>query len=86
MTPTGTSALATRSRQAPGRTVASRQQRRNAAATVLRALARTQKGRPPAQIQRVLRQSLTPLGVRPSSATLHTMAHTIAAGNPVELP
>lgn len=86
MAPIGSSALATRSRQAPGRTVGSREQRRTAAATVVRALARSQKGRSPAQIQRVLRQSLTPLGVRPSSATLHTMARSIAAGEPVQLP
>jgi len=52
---------------------------------VLQALARPQHGRPTAQVQRVLRESLTPLGVRLSTARLHQLATDIAAGRPVEL-
>ena len=60
-------------------------QRRGYARAVLQALARTQHGRPTAQVQRVLRESLTPLGVRLSTARLHQLATDIAAGRPVEL-
>jgi len=60
-------------------------QRRGYARAVLQALARTQHGRPTTQIQRVLRESLTPLGVRLSTARLHQLATDIAAGRPVEL-
>ena len=42
-------------------------QRRGYAAAVLRALARNQRGRTTAQIQRTLRDSLTPLGLRLSN-------------------
>lgn len=63
-----------------------RQQRRGYAAAVLRALARTHRGRPVAQIQAALRTSLTPLGVRLAPATLRALAADIAAGRPVELP
>jgi hypothetical protein len=55
------------------------------AAAVVRALARTQQGRPTAQVQRLLRESLTPLGVRLRSATLHQLAADIARGRPAEL-
>jgi|tagenome__1003787_1003787.scaffolds.fasta_scaffold20197233_1 hypothetical protein len=61
-------------------------QRRGYAAAVLRALARSQRGRTTAQIRRTLRDSLTPLGVRLSPAALHQLATDIAAGRPVELP
>ena len=61
-------------------------QRRGYAAAVLRALARNQRGRTTAQIQRTLRDSLTPLGLRLSPAALHQLATDIAAGRPVELP
>ena len=61
-------------------------QRRGYAAAVLRALARHQRGRTTAQIQRTLRDSLTPLGLRLSPAALHQLATDIAAGRPVELP
>jgi hypothetical protein len=61
-------------------------QRRGHAQAVLRALARSQRGRPTAQVQRVLRESLSPLGVRLSPAALHELAADITAGRPVELP
>ena len=53
---------------------------------MLRALARSQRGRPIPQIQRVLRDALSPLGVRLSPAVLQELAAGIAAGRPVELP
>jgi hypothetical protein len=62
------------------------QQRRGYAQAVLRALARSQRGRPIPQIQRVLRDALSPLGVRLPAAVLHDLAAGIAAGRPVELP
>jgi hypothetical protein len=60
-------------------------QRSRYAGAVLRSLARSQQGRPTAQIQHLLRNSLTPLGVRLSSASLHQLATDIAAGRPVAL-
>ena len=45
-----------------------KQQRRGYAQAVLRALARSQQGRPTPQVQRVLRDALSPLGVRVSPA------------------
>ena len=62
------------------------QQRRGYAQAVLRALARSQRGRPTPQIQRVLRDALSPLGVRLPPAMLQDLAAGIAAGRPVELP
>ena len=62
------------------------QQRRGYAGAVLRALARTHRGRPPAVVQRVLREALTPLGMRLSGAELHDLAAGISAGRPVALP
>ncbi len=62
------------------------QQRRGYAGAVLRALARTHRGRSPAVVQRVLREALTPLGVRLSAAELHDLAANISAGRPVALP
>ena len=73
-----------RTRAAAARQVAL--QRRGYAAAVLRALARNQRGRTSAQIQRTLRDSLTPLGLRLSPAALHQLATDIAAGRPVDLP
>jgi hypothetical protein len=61
-------------------------QRRGYAAVVLRALARNQRGRTSAQIQRTLRDLLTPLGLRLTPTALHQLATDIAAGRPVELP
>ena len=63
-----------------------KQQRRGYAQAVLRALARSQRDRPTAQVQRVLRDSLSPLGVRLSATALRDLAAGIAAGRPVELP
>jgi hypothetical protein len=60
-------------------------QRARYASAVLGSLARSQQGRPTAQIQQLLRNSLTPLGVRLSSAKLHQLAADIAAGRPVAL-
>ena len=60
-------------------------QRSRYAGAVLRSLARSQQGRPTAHIQHLLRNSLTPLGVRLSSAKLHQLATDIAAGRPVAL-
>jgi len=40
---------------------------------------------PTTQVQRMLRESLTPLGVRLSTTRLHQLATDIAAGRPVEL-
>ena len=85
--PTG--AATPRSQPGTRRTSMSRQvkqQRRGYAQAVLRALARSQLGRPTAQVQRMLRDSLSPLGVRLSPGTLHELAADIAAGRPVELP
>ena len=61
-------------------------QRRGYAGAVLRALARTHRGRPAAVVQRVLKEALTPLGVRLSGAELHELAAGISAGRPVALP
>jgi hypothetical protein len=80
---------ATRRTRRTRRTSMSRQvqqQRRGYAQAVLRALARSHLGRPTAQVQRLLRDSLSPLGVRLSPAALHELAADIAAGRPVELP
>ena len=62
------------------------QQRRGYAGAVLRALARSHRGRPAGVVQRVLREALTPLGVRLSAAELHDLAAGINAGKPVALP
>ncbi len=71
----------------PHRSVAAqiKQQRRSYARAVLRSLARTQHGQPTVQVHRVLRQALTPLGVRLPAATLHQLAADITAGRPVDL-
>ncbi len=63
-----------------------KEQRRGYARAVVRSLARAHRGQPVAQVQRVLRSALTPLGVRLSSAALRELAVGIAAGTPVELP
>ena len=63
-----------------------KQQRRGYAQAVLRALARSQRGRPAPQIQRVLRDALLPLGVRLPPAVLQELAAGITAGRPVDLP
>ena len=63
-----------------------KQQRRGYAQAVLRAIARSQRGRPTRQIQRVMRDALSPLGVRLPPAVPQELAAGIAAGRPVELP
>jgi hypothetical protein len=63
-----------------------KQQRRGYARAVLASLARSQRGQPVAQVQRVLRGTLPALGVRLAPATLWEMAADIAAGKPVSLP
>ena len=63
-----------------------KQQRRGYARAVLRALARSQQGRPTAQVQRTLRDSLAPLGVRLSPTILRELPADITAGRSVELP
>ena len=62
------------------------QQGRGYTRVVLRALAGNQQGRPTAQVQRLLRNCFTPLGVRLFTATLHKLVVDITAGCPVELP
>jgi len=90
----GTTIGSTRTSPVPGRQRATtrrsvarqiKDQRRGYARAVLQALARTQHGRPTTQVQRVLRESLTPLGVRLSTARVHQLATDITAGRPVEL-
>ena len=64
-----------------------KQQRRGYAQAVLRALARSQRGGPPAQVQRMLRDSLSLLGVRlsPRGAARPRGGYR-RAGRPIELP
>jgi hypothetical protein len=72
-----------------GRMSAARQvrdQRKGYARAVLRGVARTYRGRPAAQVQKLLTQALGPLGVRLSPAALRDLAGHIEAGRPVELP
>ncbi len=61
-------------------------QRRTYAGAVLRSLAKTHHGRPAAQVQLILRSSLSPLGVRLSHAAILQLAADISAGRVVELP
>jgi hypothetical protein len=48
-------------------------------------VARTHRGRPASGVATILRQSLTPLGVRLPPARLRELAAQIEAGQPVEL-
>lgn len=73
-----------RSKAAVARQV--KEQRRGYTRAVLAALARSLHGRPTAQVRRVLRDSLRPLGVRLSPAELQAMASNISTGLPVQLP
>jgi hypothetical protein len=61
-------------------------QRRGYARAVLQGVARTHHGRSAPGVATILRQALTPLGVRLSPAQLRDLARQIAAGQPVELP
>jgi hypothetical protein len=88
-TQTTTRTTALRPARGAPRTIVARQiqqQRRGYTQAVLRALARSQQGQPTAQVQRMLRNCLTPLGVRLPTATLHKLAVDITVGRPVELP
>lgn len=62
-----------------------KQQRIRYAGAILGSLARSQQGRPATQIQHLLRDALTPLGIRLPPAKLHQLAADIAAGRPVAL-
>ncbi len=62
-----------------------RAQRGRYADAVLQSLARGHRGQPAAQVQKVLKSALTPLGVRLSPTRLHQLATDIAAGRPVQL-
>ena len=62
-----------------------RAQRARYAHAVLHSLARSHQGQPAARVQKVLKNSLTPLGMRLSPARLNQLATDIAAGRPVEL-
>lgn len=75
------------SRRGSGPSVAGqvRAQRGRYANAVLQSLARSHRGQPAARVQKVLKSSLTPLGVRLSPTRLHQLATEIAAGRPVEL-
>lgn len=73
-----------RSRAAVARQV--REQRSGYAVAVLAALARSMRARPAAQIRRLLKDSLQPLGVRLSTVQWQAMANAITAGQPVQLP
>ena len=61
-------------------------QRRAYAATVLRGLASTQQGRSIAQVRKLVRDALTPLGIRLPPAGWAQLAADLAAGRPAALP
>jgi hypothetical protein len=63
-----------------------REQRRGYASAVLAALARSMQGRPTAQIRRLIKDSLQPLGVHLSTSQWQDLAKAIADGQPVQLP
>lgn len=76
-----------RAHWASGRSSAHIQEQRHGyARAVLRTLARTHRGRPTAEVQRVLNNALKPLGVSLSAPAMHKLALSIATGQPVELP
>jgi len=56
------------------------------AVTVLRGLARTQQGRPVAQVRRLVKDALTPLGVRLTPDQYQQLAADLTAGRTVTLP
>jgi len=91
-----TSATAVRARAAtagvlrparrPGVARQAAQARRAYAATVLRGLARTQQDRPVAQVRRLVKDALTPLGIRLPPAGWQQLAADLTAGRAVTLP
>ncbi len=60
--------------------------RRAYAVTVLRGLARTQQGKPVAQVRRLVKDALTPLGVRLTPDQYQQVAADLTAGRTVTLP
>ena len=60
--------------------------RRAYAATVLRGLARTQQGQPVARVRKLVRDALTPLGIRLPPTGWQQLASDLATGRPVTLP
>lgn len=60
--------------------------RRAYAATVLRGLARTQRGRPVGQVRKLVRDALSPLGIRLPPTGWQELAADLVAGRPVILP
>ena len=70
----------------PGVSRQAAEQRRAYSATVLRGLARTQAGRPVAQVRKLVKDALTPLGIRLTPAGWQQLATDLAAGRPVTLP
>ncbi len=60
--------------------------RRAYAVTVLRGLARTQQGRPVAQVRRLVKDALTPLGVRLTPDQYQQLAADLTAGRTATLP
>ena len=60
--------------------------RRASAVTVLRGLARTQQGRPVRQVRRLVKDALTPFGIRLPPDRWQQLAADLAAGRTVTLP
>ncbi len=79
-------AAASRPVRRPGVAAQAAQARRAYATTVLRGLARTQHGRPVAQVRRLVKDALTPLGVRLTPDQCQQLAADLAAGRTVTLP
>ncbi len=80
------SAGASRPTRRPGMAAQAAQARRAYAVTVLRALARTQQGRPVAQVRRLVKDALTPLGVRLTPNQYQQLAADLTTGRTVTLP
>jgi len=70
----------------PGVARQAAQARRAYAVTVLRGLARSQQGRPVAQVRRLVKDALTPLGVRLTPDQYRQLATDLTAGRTVTLP
>jgi len=70
----------------PGMARQAAEARRTYAATILRGLARTQQGRQVAQVRKLVKDALTPLGIRLTPAGWRQLAADLAAGRPVTLP
>lgn len=70
----------------PGMARHATEARRAYAATILRGLARTQQGRQVMQVRKLVKDALTPLGIRATPAGWQQLATDLAAGRPVTLP